>query len=53
LYLGLGDNARALDWSERAYDERRGWVAYVRVNPLMDPLRAEPRFAALTERMHI
>jgi serine/threonine protein kinase/Tfp pilus assembly protein PilF len=53
LYLGLGDNARALDWSERAYDERRGWVAYVRVNPLMDPLRAEPRFAALAERMRI
>ena len=53
LYLGLGDTAHALDWSERAYTERRGWVAYVRVNPLMDPLRDEPRFAALVERMHI
>jgi len=53
LYIGLGDNARALDWAERAYDDRRGWVAYVRVNPLMDPLRGEPRFAALVERMRI
>ena len=53
LYIGLGDNAHALDWAERAYDDRRGWVAYVRVNPLMDPLRGEPRFAALVERMRI
>ena len=53
LYLGLGDSQHALDWSERAYTERRGWVAYVRVNPLMDPLRGEPRFKALAQRMRI
>jgi serine/threonine-protein kinase len=53
LCIGLGENARALDYAERAYEDRRGWLAYLKVNPLMDPLRNEPRFAALVERMHI
>jgi serine/threonine-protein kinase len=53
LYIGLGDTARALDWLERAHVERRGWLCYLRVNPLMDPLRAEPRFEALARRMRL
>ena len=51
--LGLGDVERAIDWAERAYDERRGWLAYVRVNPLMDPMRGHPRFKALVRRMRL
>ena len=50
-YLGVGDVARTLDWAERAYDDRRGWLAYLEVNPILDPLRSEPRFQALVERM--
>ena len=53
LYIGLGDTARALDWLERAHVERRWWLCYLRVNPLMDPLRAEPRFEALARRMRL
>ncbi|MEO8623267.1 MAG: protein kinase [bacterium] len=49
--IGLGDNARALDWAERAFDDRRGWLAYFTVNPLLDPLRDEPRFQALVRRV--
>ncbi len=51
LHIGLGNLSSALDWAERAYDERRGWLAYVNVNPLFDPLRNEPRFAALVRKM--
>jgi eukaryotic-like serine/threonine-protein kinase len=51
VYLGLGDVERALDWTERAREERRGWVAYLRVNPIFDPLRESPRFDALIEKM--
>jgi serine/threonine-protein kinase len=52
VYIALGDNQRALDWVEAAMDDRRGWVAYLRVHPVMDPLRSEPRFAALIKRMN-
>jgi serine/threonine-protein kinase len=51
VYLGLGDSSRALDWAERAYAERRGWLNYLTVNPLVDPLRGEPRFETLVDRM--
>jgi serine/threonine protein kinase/lipoprotein NlpI len=51
IYIALGEKEKALDWTDRAIDERRGWAAYLRVHPIVDPLRAEPRFAALVERM--
>ena len=53
LHIGLGNLDQALDWAERAYDERRGWLAYFKVNPLLDPLRDHPRFKALLQRMRL
>jgi serine/threonine-protein kinase len=49
--LGLGMHERALDWCERAYEDRRGWMAYLTVNPLFDPIRELPRFQALVRRV--
>jgi serine/threonine protein kinase/tetratricopeptide (TPR) repeat protein len=51
LHIGLGQVERALDWAERAHEERRGWLSYLDVNPLLDPLRGHPRFEALAARM--
>ena len=51
LQIGLGDVESALDWAEKAHEERRGWLAYLDVNPLLDPLRDHPRFKALSARM--
>jgi eukaryotic-like serine/threonine-protein kinase len=53
LHIGLGNLDRALDWAERAYDDRRGWLVYFKVNPMLDPLRAEPRFAALLAKLRL
>jgi serine/threonine-protein kinase len=53
VHLGLGDLDRALDWAERAYEERRGWLAYFKVNPILDPLRGKPRFETLVRRMKL
>jgi serine/threonine-protein kinase len=53
LHLALGDLERALDWAERAYADRRGWLAYLKVNPLLDPLRQEPRFQTLVKKMRL
>ncbi|HEY6088194.1 MAG TPA: protein kinase [Gemmatimonadaceae bacterium] len=52
VYIALGDAQKALDWVEAAVDDRRGWSAYLRVHPILDPLRGEPRFAALVDRMN-
>jgi serine/threonine protein kinase/Tfp pilus assembly protein PilF len=53
FHLGLGNVDRALDWAERAYQEKRGWLAYMKVNPMLDPLRNEARFKALLQKMRL
>jgi serine/threonine protein kinase/TolB-like protein/Flp pilus assembly protein TadD len=52
-YAGLGDRDRAFAWLERAYNERARPMPSLKINPLFDSLRADPRFAALTRRMRI
>jgi tetratricopeptide (TPR) repeat protein len=53
ILIGLGDIERAIDWAEHSLEDRRGWLAYLRVNPLLDPLRGHPRFEALVRRMRL
>jgi serine/threonine-protein kinase len=53
LSIGLGDHEAAFHWMERAYEERRGWLAYLRVDPLVDALRPDPRFAEWLRRMRL
>jgi eukaryotic-like serine/threonine-protein kinase len=53
LYAGVGDTNAAFDGLERAYRERRGWLAYLRIEPTLDPLRSDPRFQRLLERMRL
>jgi serine/threonine-protein kinase len=52
IQLGLGDIDSAIDWTERAFADRRGWLAYLGVNPVVDPMRGHPRFDALVQRVH-
>jgi serine/threonine-protein kinase len=51
LYVALGDFDRAFAAIDHAYAERRGWLAYLAVEPLLDPLRDDPRFGVMLERM--
>ena len=50
-YLGLGDNDEAFAWFERAYEEQSNILIYIKVFPLFDPLRGDPRFQDLVRRV--
>ena len=50
-YLGLGDNDEAFAWFERAYEEQSNILVYIKVSPLYDPLRGDPRFQDLVRRV--
>src|SRR5437868_9356785 len=52
IYLGLRENNKAIDWLEKAYQERSGWVGWLKVEPMYDPLRSNPRFQALYKKMN-
>jgi TolB-like protein/DNA-binding winged helix-turn-helix (wHTH) protein/Tfp pilus assembly protein PilF len=51
VYIGLGDKERALTWLEKAYEERSNYIAYLNVFPIVDPLRSDPRFAGLLQKV--
>jgi TolB-like protein/class 3 adenylate cyclase/Flp pilus assembly protein TadD len=48
VHLALGEKGKALDELERAYLERSDpFITFIKVSPLFDPLRGDPRFQAL------
>jgi TolB-like protein/Tfp pilus assembly protein PilF len=51
IYVGLGDKDKAVDWLEKACDERSTALVYVKADPVFDDLRGEPRFIAILERL--
>jgi TolB-like protein/Flp pilus assembly protein TadD/class 3 adenylate cyclase len=52
VYLGLGEREQALATLEQSYDERNGArLQFIRIDPFLDPLRGDPRFEALAERI--
>jgi tetratricopeptide (TPR) repeat protein len=52
VYIGLGDKEEALRWLEESYQDRAGNdLEFIRVEPLLDPLRGDPRFEALVVKV--
>lgn len=51
IYVGLGETNAALDWLEKAFEERSYWLIYLPVDPVLDPLRASPRFTELLKKI--
>jgi Flp pilus assembly protein TadD len=53
LHATLGDADEAFQWLDRAYEDRRGWLTYLKVEPHLDGLRNDVRFGRLLERMKL
>ena len=55
IYVGLGEKGKAFEWLERGYERHSLGLAGVdlKVDPLWDPLRSDPRFADLLRRMNL
>jgi len=51
ICAGLGENSRAVAWLERACQERSSWMVKLKVDPRLDPLRADVGFADLVRRV--
>lgn len=53
VQAGLGKTEDTLNWLERAWDERSVWMVYLRVDPVFDSIRSEPRFQRLVDRLQL
>jgi serine/threonine-protein kinase len=51
IHLALGEWETALQWLERGYAERDHQMAFLKVDPRLDPLRQRSGFGRLLERM--
>ena len=51
IYIGLGNNDQAFAWLEKGYQERSNHIAFLKVNPTVDPLRSDPRFIDFLRRV--
>ena len=47
----LGEKDQAFAFLERAYQERSGWVPWLKLDPMSDPLREDVRFSDLLRRV--
>ncbi|MGA9771763.1 MAG: protein kinase [Blastocatellia bacterium] len=51
IRIGLEETELAFELLEKAYEERYGFLAYMMVSPIFDPLRADERFQTLAARV--
>jgi tetratricopeptide (TPR) repeat protein len=50
-YVALGEKDLAFEWLEKAFENQDIYLIWLKVNPVFDPLRSDPRFAKLLERV--
>ena len=53
IYTGLGDKDRAFEWLEKGYEQRIPLIYRLKSRPMFDPLRSDPRYAALLRKMNL
>jgi TolB-like protein/Flp pilus assembly protein TadD len=51
VLTALGERAHAIDELERGYDDTGFYISLIKVDPLFDPLRGDPRFEALLQKI--
>jgi len=53
VHIGLREFSRALDYLEASCERREAPIAGLKVHPLFDALRGEPRFRAMLKRVRL
>jgi hypothetical protein len=55
IYVGLGEKEQAFKWLEKAFDEKDTnlVVPGLQFDPMLEPLRSDPRYADLLRRMNL
>ncbi|MCH7939508.1 MAG: tetratricopeptide repeat protein [Candidatus Marinimicrobia bacterium] len=53
IYATLGEIDEALHWIEEAYKTRHGYTPWIGWNPVFEPLRDDPRFQKVHQRLNL
>jgi tetratricopeptide (TPR) repeat protein len=52
-YMDVGDKDRAFEWFEKGVEEHSMFIDELKVEPMYDSLRSDPRFTALLRKMRL
>jgi hypothetical protein len=52
-YIGMGDREQSFAWLEKAYLQHSSVLTTLKVEPIYDPLRGDPRFQELLRRVRL
>jgi serine/threonine-protein kinase len=53
IHFALEENDEAFRWLDFAYEERAPWLVWLRVDPMFDRVRPDPRFQQLLAKMKL
>ena len=53
VYAALGDKDKAFEALDQSFEQRDWWLTRLKVDPLMDSLRDDPRFATMLKRLNL
>jgi len=53
IYLGLGEDDKALEYLEKAHEERAGYVSIIKADLRLQRLHTNLRFIALLKKMNL
>jgi len=53
VYLALGEFDNAFEMLESSFAERSVWLIWMKVSPVFDPIRDDPRYTSLLKRLHL
>ncbi|MCA1573093.1 MAG: hypothetical protein LC770_00825, partial [Acidobacteria bacterium] len=53
VYNALGESGKALDYLEKGYEQKDVRMVFLKVEPIWNSLRSEPRFLDLMKRMRL
>ena len=51
IYLGLGESDQAIEWLRKGLQERSYWMAFLKMDPVWDPIREDARFRELEKML--
>jgi len=52
VYAHLGEKDKAFEWLQKGYEQRDFFIHQLKVEPVFDPFRSDPRFQDLLRRMN-
>ncbi|TET69186.1 MAG: tetratricopeptide repeat protein, partial [Candidatus Aminicenantes bacterium] len=53
LNLALGEQDQCFEWLQKAFKEKDQWLCYLKVDPLVDSARQDPRLKELLQKMKL